>query len=244
MAVIRSLVRTVATGLVGLLATFVAAVAAIVVSRRHPTGPQIERVIHGWSRAWLQAAGVDLTVVGAERVDRSRSYVVVANHGSTLDIMACFLGVPLPVRFLAKKELFRIPLLSPAMRAIGIIEVDRQARVAVHEQINQQAKELVAWGRSVVIFPEGTRARNGTLGPFKKGAFTIAVRSGLPVLPVTIQGGYEAWPPGSRLVRGGPMTVTIDAPIETEGLSVAETTGIQDRVHAIIAERLESPPQS
>lgn len=244
MAAIRALLRTVATGLVGLVATIVAAIAAISVSRRHPTGPQIERVIDGWSRAWLRAAGVDLTVLGAERLDTNRSYVVVANHSSALDIMACFLGVPLPIRFLAKKELFGVPLLAPAMRAIGIIEVDRQARVAVHEQINQQVKELVAGGRSVIIFPEGTRTRDGALGPFKKGAFTIAVRSGLPVLPVTIHGGYAAWPPGSGLVRGGPMTVIIDEPIETEGLSVTQTSEVRDRVHAIIRERLESLSQS
>lgn len=241
---VRHLLRTATTLLVGLVATIVAAIAAIVVSRRHPTGPQIERVIDGWSRAWLRAAGVDLTVLGADKVDRDRSYVVVANHSSALDIMACFLAVPLPIRFLAKKELFHIPLLSPAMRAIGIVEVDRQARVAIHEQINQQAKELVAGGRSVIIYPEGTRARDGTLGPFKKGAFTIAVRSGLPLLPVTIHGGHLAWPPGSKLVRGGSITVIIDPPIETEGLSVGETAEVRDRVHASIAERLESFSQS
>lgn len=244
MAATRSLLRTLVTALVGLISTIVAAVAAIFVSRRHPTGPQIERVIDAWSRAWLRAAGVDLTVLGAERVDRSRSYVVVANHSSALDIMACFLGVPLPIRFLAKKELFRIPLLAPAMRAIGIVEVDRQARVAVREQVNQQAKELVASGRSVIIFPEGTRSRDGALGPFKKGAFTIAVRSGLPVLPVTIHGGHAAWPPGLRLVRGGPMTVTIDTPVETEGLSAGAAAEVRDRVRAIIVERLELLSQS
>lgn len=244
MAAIRSLLRTLAVWLGGLISTIVAAVAAIVVSRRHPTGPQIERVIDAWSRAWLRAAGVELNVLGAERVDPSRSYIVVANHSSALDIMACFLGVPLPIRFLAKKELFQIPLVSPAMRAIGIVEVDRQARVAVREQINQQAKELVASGRSVIIFPEGTRSRDGALGPFKKGAFTIAVRSGLPVLPVTIHGGYAAWPPGPRLVRGGLMTVTIDTPVETEGLSTGETAEVRDRVRAIIAERLELLSQS
>jgi 1-acyl-sn-glycerol-3-phosphate acyltransferase len=80
-----------------------------------------------WSRLWLGAAGVDLRVVGGENVDPDRSYVVVANHSSNLDIMACFLALPLPIRFLAKKELFRLPLLATAMRDIGIVEVDRQA---------------------------------------------------------------------------------------------------------------------
>src|SRR5690606_14562664 len=108
------------------------------------TSPLIERITDTWSRAWLGAAGVDLSVVGGENVDPGRSYVVVANHESNLDIMACLVALPLPIRFLAKKELFRIPLLAAAMRGIGIVEVNRQARIAVHEQINVQARDLVA----------------------------------------------------------------------------------------------------
>lgn len=241
---LRHVVRTTLTAVVGFAATVVAAVLAIIVSRRDPTGPRIQRIIDMWSRAWLAAAGVDLRVEGIENVDPQRSYVVVANHSSALDIMACFLAVPLPIRFLAKKELFRIPLLAPAMRAIGIVEVDRQARTAVLEQINRQAKDLVATGRSVIIYPEGTRSRDGTLERFKKGAFTMAVRSGLPVLPVTIHGSYQSWPPGWKLVRGGSVTVVIDPPIETEGLTVAETGQVRDRAHAIIAKQLESRAQS
>lgn len=244
MTVLRRVWLTLRTAVVGLVATVVAAVAAIVVSRRDPTGPGVERVIERWSRAWLWAAGVELRVTGAEHVDPDRSYVVVANHRSALDIMACFEGIPLPIRFLAKKELFRIPLLAPAMRAIGIVEVDRQARVAVHEQINQQAKELVTSGRSVIIFPEGTRARDGGLSQFKKGAFTIAIRSGLPVLPVTVAGSYEALAPGPGLVRGGPITVAIDPPIETDGLSMGDSSAVRDRAHRVIETRLAELAQS
>lgn len=240
----RHLPRTLLTLVVALSSTVVAAGLVIVAGRVSPASPFIERVAHGWSRLWLLAAGVELTVSGTEHVSPDRSYVVVANHASNLDIMACFLALPVPIRFLAKKELFRVPILAPAMRAIGIVEVDRQARVAVHEQINSQARKLVATGRSVIVYPEGTRSRHGRLGPFKKGAFTMAVSAGLPVLPVTIVGSGEAWPAGSWLVRGGPVTVTIDPPVETEGLTQAATNQLRDDVRAVIEKRLDLLAQS
>src|SRR5690606_21031007 len=189
-----SLFRSVWVAVVGVVVTIVAAAGAAVAARRGADAT-VERIIDLWSTAWLKAGGVDLEVRGADKVDPSRSYVVVANHASAFDIMACFKALPIPIRFLAKKELFRIPLLATGMRAIGIVEVDRQARVGIHEQINAQAKELIAKGRSVIIYPEGTRTKTGVMGPFKKGAFRIAIGTGLPVLPVTLLGTYEAWRP-------------------------------------------------
>lgn len=235
MALLRDSLRTVVTLVGGVLITIVCAIAAIVVSLASPKSGAIERVISLWSSTWLRLAGVRLRVVGAEKVDPSRSYVVVANHESALDIMACFLAVPVPIRFLAKKELFRIPLFAQAMRAIGIVEVDRQARIAVHDQLNTQAKELIAAGRSVIIYPEGTRTRTGVMVPFKKGAFTIALSMGLPILPVAIQGSFEAWRPGTLFVRGGEITVTIEPPIETDGLERADANELRDRARAVIA---------
>ena len=192
----------------------------------------------------MLTASVDLTVMGSENVDPQRSYVVVANHESNLDIMACFLAIPLPIRFLAKRELFRVPILASAMRAIGIIEVDRQARLAVHEQVNSQARQLVAAGRSVIVYPEGTRTRHGNLGSFKKGAFTMAIATQLPILPVTIRGTRGIWPPGSWLIRSGSITVAIDPAVETSGLNRTSTNQLRDDVHAVIEKRLELLAQS
>ncbi|MFP3915699.1 MAG: lysophospholipid acyltransferase family protein [Actinomycetota bacterium] len=244
MGIIPSLLRTVLVALVGVAATVVAAVAAILGARSGPASPLLQRITRVWSGTWLAAAGVDLEVTGTENIDGRSSYVVVANHSSTLDIMACFRAIPLPIRFLAKKELFRIPLLSTAMRAIGIIEVDRQARVAIHEQINRRAQELVESGCSLIIFPEGTRSRDGTLGPFKKGAFTIALRSSLPILPVAIEGTHRAWPPGARLVRGGRVRLAIEPPIESAGMGIKDGGELRDRARDAIAKRLEHLAQS
>jgi 1-acyl-sn-glycerol-3-phosphate acyltransferase len=232
------LYRTVLTWVAGVLATIVGAIAALVIVVFNPTSPAIEKVIHWWSRAWLTASGTKLTIEGQENIDPDQSYVVVANHLSTLDIMVCFIAVPLPIRYLAKKELFRIPLLAQAMRAVGIIEVDRAARGAIHNSVNRQAKDLIAHSRSLIIYPEGTRPRDGVMKSFKKGAFTMAISSRLPVLPLTIHGTYEAAVPGKPWFRGGPVTAVVDAPIPTVDMTQADADALRDRVYDLIAKRV------
>lgn len=230
--------RTVLTVVVGVGVTLFFAPLVIVLARFRPTTPLIEACSRAWSRAWLWAAGCSLEITGVDHVDRNRSHIVVANHLSVLDIMVCFLAVPLPIRFLAKKELFSVPILAPAMRSYGIVEVDRAARSAIHEKVNRQAKELVASGRSLIIYPEGTRSREGTLRPFKKGAFTMAIAGGIPVLPMTIVGTYEAWPPGKMWVYGGELKAEIHPPIETAGLGRDDTAHLAEQARQAIESTL------
>lgn len=232
--------RTIITVVVGVTATIIAVALLAVMVVIDDSSPLIERIIRVWSRVWLAASGTKLEVEGAENIDPKRSYVVVANHLSTLDIMACLLAVPLPIRFLAKKELFRVPVLAQGMRMVGIIEVDREARGAVHSEVNRQSRELIEKGRSLIIYAEGTRPRNGVMKPFKKGAFTMAISSGLPVLPLSIHGSYEAWPPGTPLVRGGVIKVILDKPVETEGMTTSDTGDLRDQVREVIAGRVEA----
>lgn len=231
-------VRTVLTLIGGVLLTLVLAPTVMVIAAVRPTSIWIERCIHLWSRGWLALAGSPLDVRGSQHIDPSSSYVVVANHRSNLDIMACFLAIAVPIRYLAKKELFRIPILAPAMRSIGIVEVDRQAPTGIHEMLNREARRLVAAGRSIIIYPEGTRSRDGSMRPFKKGAFTMAVAGELPVLPVTIHGTRRAWKPESALIHGGRITVVIDPPIPTVGMTHSDTSHLRDRVQELIEKRL------
>jgi 1-acyl-sn-glycerol-3-phosphate acyltransferase len=232
--------RTIITVVAGVTATIVAVAFIAVMVVIDDSSPLIERIIRGWSRVWLAASGTKLEVEGAENIDPKRSYVVVANHLSTLDIMACLLAVPLPIRFLAKKELFRVPVLAQGMRMVGIIEVDREARGAVHSEVNRQSRELIEKGRSLIIYAEGTRPRNGVMKPFKKGAFTMAISSGLPVLPLSIHGSFEAWPPGTPLVRGGVIKIILDKPVETEGMTTSDTGDLRNEVREVIAGRVEA----
>ena len=232
--------RTIITVVAGVTATIVAVALIAVMVVIDDRSPLIERIIRVWSRVWLAASGTKLEVEGAENIDPKRSYVVVANHLSTLDIMACLLAVPLPIRFLAKKELFRVPVLAQGMRMVGIIEVDREARGAVHSEVNRQSRELIEKGRSLIIYAEGTRPRNGVMKPFKKGAFTMAISSGLPVLHLSIHGSYEAWPPGTLLVRGGVIKIILDKPMETEGMTTSDTGDLRNQVREVIAGRVEA----
>lgn len=243
--------RTIVTWLVGVLATILCGTFVIIVAFINDTSPVIEKAIRMWSQTWLAVSGTHLTVTGQENIDMDHSYVVVSNHISTLDIMACFLAVPLPIRYLAKKELFQVPLLAQAMRAVGIIEVDRSAHSRVHAQVNRQAKEILAKKRSLIIYAEGTRPRNGIMKPFKKGAFTMAISSQLPVLPVAIHGTYEAMPPGTPWVRGGQVSMIVSPAIETTGLEHSDTGELRDRVYNLIAKQViemggqvSQPPQA
>jgi 1-acyl-sn-glycerol-3-phosphate acyltransferase len=152
--------------------------------------------------------------------------------------MVCFLAVPVPIRYLAKKELFHIPILAQAMRSIGIIEVDRAARAAIHNSVNRQAGEVIEQKRSLIIYPEGTRPRNGVMRRFKKGAFTMAIASQLPVVPLSIHGSYQAAVPGKPWFRGGPVTAIVDEPIPTTGMTSADADALRDRVWEIIAKRV------
>ena len=230
--------RTPFTYLVGLLATGVAAVAVIITSMLVPESPGIDRMVRAWARVILWGGGVRVNVIGAENVDPSASYIVTSNHQSTFDIMAHFLALPVPIRFLAKKELFGVPLLGWALYRLHMVPVDRSAGRTVYEEIEQNAAATIAEGKSIIVYPEGTRTKTGDLLPFKKGAFFIAVHTGLAILPTTIAGSHEAWLPRARIIRGGTITVAIGAPIPTDNLTVDDAPRLRDETHAAIESKL------
>lgn len=233
--------RTVLTLLSGLVGTILASLSAWAVATVRPSSPLIQKILEAWSRTWLIPAGVDLTVIGREHIDPGTSYVVVANHRSNIDIMVCFATLPIPIRYLAKAELFRVPLLAQAMRAIGIVEVDRRhsREVSIIDSVNAQAKKVIERGHSLIIYPEGTRTRDGAPRPFKKGAFTMAVAADMPVLPVTVYGTRQVWTPTRFLIHPGPVTVLIDPPIETAGLDRSDVDALRARVQDLITANLD-----
>jgi 1-acyl-sn-glycerol-3-phosphate acyltransferase len=227
-----AVLRTPFTYLVGLLMTGLAASAVIVVSTLAPSSQLVNRIARGWARVILWAGGVRLRVVGAEHVDPSTSYVVVSNHQSTFDIMAHFLALPIPIRFLAKQELFRVPLLGWALRRLHMVPVDRFAGRAVYAEVERNAADTIAQGNSIIVYPEGTRTEDGQLLRFKNGAFFIAVHTGLPILPTTIEGSFEAWLPRAKIIRGGTVTVAIGRPVTTEGLTLEEAPRLREEIRA------------
>lgn len=198
-------------------------------------GDAADRVARVWARAVAASMGLTLTAVGAERIDPSRSYVVVSNHQSHLDTIALVLSSPVPLRMLAKKSLFHIPVFGQAMRVVGHIPIDRRKGKTDFVALALHCERLRARGRSIMVFPEGTRQNDGTLHEFKSGAFRIATSLGLPVVPVAIRGTGSILPPHSLAVTPGHVRIEWLDPIPSEGADPDELMAI---AYAQIAERM------
>jgi len=220
--------------LTGLSAAMLAVLSAL-----RPDSPWIERIIRLWSGAGIRMAGVRLEVKGVEHLVPRQAYVFVANHISVLDIFTHFYVLPVPVRFLAKKELFRIPVLGQGLRAIGIVEVDRKGGPAALERVNAQARKAIARGQSLIVYAEGTRSRDGELQRFKNGAFVIAAATGAQVVPTTIYGTRQVMKADSLWVKGGKVTLVIDEPISSAGLDRSGIVRLGRQTREIIASRYD-----
>ena len=127
-----------------------------------------------------------------------------------------------------------MPLLGWALRRLHMVPVDRSAGRTVFEEIKQNAAATIAQGKSIIVYPEGTRTTTGELLRFKNGAFVIAAHTGLPVLPTTIQGSFEAWLPRAKIIKGGTITVAIGAPISTNNLTVEDAPRLREEARAAI----------
>jgi 1-acyl-sn-glycerol-3-phosphate acyltransferase len=231
--VLRALLSSVVFVFLTILGSLLA-IASAVIDR---TGDLVLTLARWWSRGVLGSAGVHLHVRSGATFDPKRSYVVMSNHVSSVDIWAIFLAVPIPLRFIAKKQLGQIPLFGWAMRAGRFIFIDRQNAASARRTIDHAA-ERIRGGSSVVIFPEGTRSRDGKLGPFKKGGFHLAINSGAEVVPVAIRGTREVMPRGSLLIRPGDVSIEIGEPISTQGLGPDDRQALLDKVRARIEEML------
>lgn len=186
-----------------------------------------------WARGLLWSAGVKVATVGLERVPRDRPVVYVSNHQSFFDILALAATVPGMMRFVAKREMARIPILGPAMKAAGQIFIDRQNRAKAFEAY-EEAAEAVRAGMNAVVFAEGTRSRTGELQPFKKGPFVFAIASRVPVVPVYCAGTFDILRKGSIWVRPHPITLYFGELILTEGMTYEDRETLMERTRSVI----------
>jgi len=166
------------------------------------------RMQRHWASGLCRFWGVELQVFGAEHMPSDRSYVVMSNHLSYVDIVVLFIALPVIPGFLAKRELTRVPFLGQALRSGGHVVIDRNKHASAMQTINDAA-EQVRDGKTVLIFPEGTRGDSATIGSFKKGGFHLAKSAQVPILPVGIRGARDIFPRGSILVRPGKIEVHI-----------------------------------
>jgi 1-acyl-sn-glycerol-3-phosphate acyltransferase len=220
--------RTAPTVAVGITATATAAAFLCCRPARSVDRGAVDRVTRGWAAAFLRAAGAHVTVRGTQHIERGQAYLVVCNHQSSMDAMALLHALPLSLRFLAKTEMFRTPVLGHAMRAAGMVEVDRKSPDL--RQINESAGRCLRAGQSLLVFPEGTTSGNGKIDDFKSGAFALAIANQVPVLPVTIDGTRHIWRPGRKAIHSGRVRVLIGRPVPVAGLSRRDTRGLRDLV--------------
>jgi len=198
-----------------------------------------------WSFARLsarnlgRACGVRVRVHGREHLMGPGPYIFAPNHQSHFDIAALLGYLPGHNRFVAKKELFGEPVLGTVLRTLGMVPIDRRDPADAIARLNRAASK----GFSLIIFPEGTRSRDGSLLPFKKGAFIAAIHLQLPVVPVVCRGTRAVMPAGGYLaIVPGDVDLFIERPIPTIGLGYEDRGALLDRVRTVIATRLAEPP--
>jgi 1-acyl-sn-glycerol-3-phosphate acyltransferase len=190
-----------------------------------------------WGRVLCRLAGVRVRLTGTENLQRGRTYIFVGNHASQYDIFSFQGYFPHDFRWIAKKELFRIPVFGAAMRRAGLIAIDRSKGRDAMKSLNQAA-EQISRGTSVLIFPEGTRSISGDLQPFKTGAITLAIKAGVPVVPVGFVGSYNILPKGSLLANAGEIVIRIGKPISIGGYTLRDKQLLAEHLHDRVAELL------
>jgi len=179
------------------------------------------RIQHGFARLWswliLHTIFCPVRLTGLDRLDRSRPHVFAANHVSALDIPVLYNYLPFQFRIIAKKELFRYPFMGWHLRRSGQIPIDRDSALASMRSLTRGVDSL-RHGMPLVVFPEGGRSPNGQIQPFMSGAFYIAIKAGVDVIPMAVVGTYQVLPMNTYHIRPGPIELVLGEPILTAGL--------------------------
>jgi 1-acyl-sn-glycerol-3-phosphate acyltransferase len=188
-----------------------------------------------WARMLLVVSFVHSTVRGAEKLDPNTSYVVVANHSSYMDIPALYSALPLELRFFAKKGLFSVPLLGWHLKRAGHLPVVRGDARASLKSMSDGAKLIRERGISVLLFPEGGRSET-SIRPFKEGAAYIAIKAGVPVVPVGLVNIRGILPMHSLLLRPGKVEINVGDPIDTTGMTLHDRGRLNELLQERVAE--------
>ena len=232
------MVRTTFIILWVVLSTFVLGILAIIISLFSRTGNIVHRIARIWGRGILFVSRIRVTVEGLARIDPLRSYIYMSNHQSNFDIPVLLAHLPVQFRWLAKAELFKIPIFGRAMRGAGYVRIDRFNRQSAIDSINEAAAKMKD-GVSVMIFPEGTRSRDGNIRPFKKGGFVMAVDSGVPIVPIILRGTRPIMEKSSLRINTGDVSLQIKKPIETTGYTRETKNNLIEMVRSVICQGFE-----
>ncbi|MBS1835423.1 MAG: 1-acyl-sn-glycerol-3-phosphate acyltransferase [Acidobacteria bacterium] len=207
----------------------------IAVSFFDSTGRVQMWMARSWARCLLFVSGVRVRAEGLDKIDLTKPYVIASNHASYMDTPVILTYIRLQFRFMAKEELFKIPFLGTHLKTAGHVSVPRSDPRAAVRTMNEAAVNIREKGISMLIFPEGGRTRTGDLQEFKEGVASIAIKAGVPIVPVGLTGTRAVVPMGSAVVRPGRVTLRVGDPIVTEGMNPKERQVLTARVRESIA---------
>jgi 1-acyl-sn-glycerol-3-phosphate acyltransferase len=210
---------------------------SLALSLRDPEGRRQHWCASTWSRMIARTVGAHVTLHGAEHLREGASYVFLSTHQSYMDIPVMLGYLPAQLRIAAKREVFMIPFLGWHMRRGGHISINRGSTAEAIASLQRAATEIRP-GLSVFLFPEGTRTRDGSLQPFKKGGFRFALQTRLPVVPVTIKGTRQLLPRDSIIFRPGPVHMHLDPPLATADLADPDLPALMHHVRDAMLKHL------
>jgi 1-acyl-sn-glycerol-3-phosphate acyltransferase len=201
-------------------------------------------ILHAFARAWskiiLQTIFSPVTVVGFEKIDTSKPMVYAANHASAIDIPLLYVYLPFQFRIIHKKELLSYPIVGWHLKRSGQICIDQQNPARSIGNIRSAVKSLKA-GMPLAIFPEGGRSRDGVVLPFMAGAFFMAIKAQVPVVPVALVGTYDLLPMDTYHIKSQPMEVRFGRPIPTAGLTLRDMDTLSARVRKDLEDLYQTP---
>ena len=216
-----------------IVSTIVLSTIALVVSLFDRDGRRVHAMGRFWASLHLRVSGVKVVIQGIEKISEP-PYVLMCNHQSALDIYSLLSSLPLSFKWIAKRQLFRIPFIGWAMGRAGHISIDRENPREALKAIEEAARKIQR-GMNIIIFPEGTRSADGKLLPFKKGGFTLALRAMVPIVPIGISGTCSLQPKGSFIPKEkGVIYIRIGEPIVLEGMDRSAKTRVMDDVRSRI----------
>lgn len=217
----------------GVAITAFMSLCAVVFSVFPNSDDRVHKIANIWGKILLLICNTKAEVIGKENLDRAKPHVFMANHQSDFDILIILAYIPCQFRWLVKKDLFNIPVFGAAMKGAGYISIDRQNRENAMQSMDEAALRIRN-GKSIMTFPEGTRSRDGEIKAFKHGAFYLAIKSGAPIIPVTIIGSSQIMPKRSLRVRPGRVKLIIDKPIDVKKYGVEDRQALIEKVRNII----------
>lgn len=231
------MLRTVWAAIAAVLVTIPIASAVIVLAFFSSSARVIDRLIRLWARSLVASAGIDLHIENSEALDPNQRYILVANHYSYYDIPCILAAVPQPIRFMAKASLFKIPIFGWSIARAGFIPIDRKNRRTAVKSFDL-AVQRIRRGNTIVIFPEEGRSKNREMRPFQRGAFLLAIKSELPMVPMAVDGTYDVFRVGAKRVTPGRVTLKVGTPIVTVGTTLKDKERLASQSRAEIEQLL------